>query len=378
MAVEPFAIEVSDHDLQMLRDRLRSTRWPMHIPVDSWAAGSERATLERLIAYWLGDYDWRAQEAVLNDLPHFIASIDGMRIHYLHFRGEREGAFAIVLTHGWPGSFYEMVKLASRLAYPSRYGGRREDAFDVVVPSLPGFLFSDQFGRLCDHPGTAHLWYRLMHDILGYERFGAHGGDLGAGVTTRLGASYPGVVTGIHLLAVAQPDLAMSGPLSAEERVYLEQVARWDDSEGGYEHQQATRPLTLSYGLSDSPVGLLAWLVEKYRAWSDCGGDIGTHFSDDDILTQVSLYWHTNTIATSFRPYYEYRTCPRPPLGRVETPTAVAVFPADLSQPPRSWCERVYNVQRYSVMPCGGHFAAHEEPQLLADDISEFFKAVRG
>lgn len=378
MPVEPFTIEVSDHDLEMLRDRLRRTRWPMPIPVEGWAAGSERATIERLVEYWLESYDWRTQESALNELPHFIANIDGMRIHYLHFRGEREGAFPIVLTHGWPGSFYEMAKLAPRLAHPSRYGGRREDAFDVVVPSLPGFLFSGQFAKLCDHPGTADLWYRLMHDILGYERFGAHGGDLGAGVTTRLGADYPGAVAGIHLLAVAQPDLAVGEPLSVEEQAYLQQVAEWDETEGAYEHQQTTRPLTLAYGLSDSPAGLLAWLVEKYRAWSDCGGDIRTRFSDDDILTQASLYWHTNTIATSFRPYFEYRACPQSPLGRVETPTAVAVFPADLSRPPRRWCERVYNVQRYTVMPRGGHFAAHEEPQLLADDIAEFFSVVRG
>lgn len=333
--------------------------------------------MERLTAYWADGYDWRAREALLNELPHYNADVDGTRIHFVHFRGEGDHGFPIILTHGWPDSFYGIIKLARRLAYPSQYGGSGEDAFDVVVPSLPGFIFSDQRPNLCDRPETADLWYRLMHDVLGYDRFGAHGGDLGAGVTTRLGAQYPGAVAGIHLLAVAQPELSEGESLSPLEQAYLEQVAEWSAAEGAYEHQQTTKPLTLAYGLSDSPVGLLAWLVEKYRSWSDCDGDISKRFTDDDILTQASLYWHTNTIATSFRPYFEYGSCSRAPIGRVETPTAVAVFPADLSQPPRSWCERVYDVRRYTVMPRGGHFAAHEEPRLLADDIAAFFRVLR-
>ena len=216
-----------------------------------------------------------------------------------------------------------------------------------------------------------------MREQLGYEHCGAHGGDLGAGVTTRLAAAYPDEVVGIHLLAVTQPETVDDASLSSDEREYLQQVATWDDEEGAYGQLQATRPMSLSYGLADSPAGLLAWLVEKYPAWSDCGGDLSTRFSDDDILTQVSLYWYTHSIATSFRPYLEYRWCPQRITNRMNVPTAIALFPADLSQPPRSWAERMYSVGRYTEMPKGGHFAAHEEPDLLADHITEFFGALR-
>jgi pimeloyl-ACP methyl ester carboxylesterase len=216
-----------------------------------------------------------------------------------------------------------------------------------------------------------------MHDELGFERYAAHGGDLGAGVTSRLGEAHPDALVGIHLMAIANPIKYDASGLTPREQAYLDSVAAWSADEGGYQHEQSTCPLTLNYGLADSPTGLLAWMVEKYRAWSDCGGNLSSRFSDDFILTQASLYWFTHTISTSFRPYYEYSQGLTRRVERVEVPTALALFPADLSQPPRSWAERPYNITRYTLMPRGGHFAAHEEPDLLAQDITEFFRAHR-
>lgn len=298
MEPEPYEIAVDQQLLDDLRERLRRTRWPSRVPRESWDMGSERATIERLVKRWGQDYDWRTTEARLNTLPHFRASVDGTRVHFLHFRADRSGAPAIVLTHGWPGSFLELEPLARRLSAPADGG----PAFDVVVPSLPGFGFSEQRSEPALPAATADVWRRLMVDVLGYERFGAHGGDLGAGVTSWLAADHAAHVVGIHLLAVGAPDLASGPPLSAAERAHVDRVARWMAEEGAYEHQQQTRPMTLAFGLSDSPVGLLAWIVEKLRAWSDCDGDLGTRFSDDDVLDWVSLYWLTGSIAPSFRP----------------------------------------------------------------------------
>ncbi|MEU6112990.1 alpha/beta hydrolase [Streptomyces sp. NPDC047117] len=216
-----------------------------------------------------------------------------------------------------------------------------------------------------------------MHDELRFGRYVAHGGDLGAGITSRLGEAHPEAVLGIHPMAVASPLACDAAGVTPEERAYLASVAAWSAEEGGYLHQQSTRPLTLSYGLADSPTGLLAWLVEKYRAGSDRGGDLSSRFSDDFLLTQASLYWFTHTISTSFRPYYEYAHGLTRRFERVNVPTALALFPADLAQPPRSWAERTYNITRYTRMPRGGHFAAHEEPELLAHDLTQFFRAHR-
>ncbi|MFK8850963.1 epoxide hydrolase [Streptomyces sp. Ac-502] len=333
--------------------------------------------MRRLVAHWASTYDWRTHEAAINALPSHLADIDGTPVHYLRFDSERPGALPLVLTNGWPSSFLELIALARRLAAPSRYGGDAADAFTVIVPSLPGFAFSPQRPSLAESPQTHEIWHRLMHDELGYERYAAHGSDLGAGVTSRLGEAHPEAVVGIHLTAVAAPVAYDAATVTPEEQEYLDSVAAWSAAEGGYMHQQSTRPLTLSYGLADSPIGLLAWLVEKYRAWSDCGGDLSSRFSDDFLLTQASLYWFTRTISTSFRPYYEYAQGLTRRVERVEVPTAVALFPADLTQPPRSWAERTYHVTRYTRMPRGGHFAAHEEPELLARDLTEFFRTYR-
>jgi pimeloyl-ACP methyl ester carboxylesterase len=284
-----------------------------------------------------------------------------------------KGALPLVLTHGWPSTVLELVALAERLAAPSCYGGSAGDAFTVIVPALPGFPFTPQRPSLPPDLPTHELWHRLMHDELGFDRYGAHGGDLGAGVTSLLAQTHPEALVGIHLLAVAAPADLDPGSVTPEEQAYLDAVATWTAEEGGYQHQQATRPATLAYGLSDSPAGLLAWLTEKYRAWSDCDGELSRRFTDDFVLTQASLYWFTNTIGTSFRPYYEHAHGMRDRVARVDVPTALAVFPHDLTQPPRSWAERTYNITRYTLMSRGGHFAAHDEPALLADDLQQFF-----
>jgi pimeloyl-ACP methyl ester carboxylesterase len=369
-------ISVADAELDELRTRLAGTRWPADWPLADWEAGTGAGVLRRLVEYWASGYDWRTHEAAINVLPSHVAELDGAPVHYLRYDGERPGALPIVLTNGWPSTFLELTGLADRLATPSRYGGDAADALTVIVPSLPGFGFSPQRPSFDSTQQTHELWHRLMRDELGFERYAAHGGDLGAGITSRLAEAYPAEVVGIHLMAVANPVSYDAASLTPEERVYVEDLATWAAQEGGYQHEQSTRPMTLSYGLADSPTGLLAWILEKYRAWSDCGGDVSARFSDDFLLTQASLYWFTRTISTSFRPYYEYGNGMTRRVERVDVPTAVALFPADLSRPPRSWAERTYNVARYTRMPRGGHFAAHEEPELLARDIVEFLSGL--
>ncbi|NEA39147.1 epoxide hydrolase family protein [Streptomyces sp. SID11385] len=370
-------LSVPDAALEDLRARLRAARLPRAWPgVAPWAAGTEPAELRRLVTYWAEGFDWRAREAELNALPSHFADIDGTPVHYLRFDAERADALPLVLTHGWPSSVLELVPLARRLAEPTRHGGEPRDAFTVIVPSLPGYAFSPPRPAPGGPQQTHEVWHRLMREHLGFARYGAHGGDLGAGITARLAEAYPEEVTGIHVLAVPAP--AEPRDLDAEERAYLDEVARWQRSEGGYQHEQSTRPLTLSPALADSPAGLLAWLVEKYRAWTDGGGGPGAGLSDDYVLTQASLYWFTDTISTSFLPYWEYDQGLTRRVTRAPVPAGVAVFPADLTRPPRRWAERTLDVARYTVMPRGGHFAAWEEPELLAEDLRAFFRERRG
>jgi pimeloyl-ACP methyl ester carboxylesterase len=370
------SLHVDDADILDLRRRLSATRWPAPWPTAPWEAGTDVTELRRLVSYWSTDYDWRAQESELNRLPSFETEIAGHRVHYLKFDGETPNAVPIVLTNGWPSTYLEMVELARRLARPSEYGAAPDRSFTVVVPSLPGYTFSEQRPTLPPDVGTSELWHQLMSGHLGFQRYFAHGGDLGAGITSRLAAAHPEAVLGVHLMAVGPPAQLDESTVTGEERAYRDRMARWNRDEGGYMHQHSTRPVTLAYGLSDSPVGLLAWILEKYRAWSDCDGRLSNSFTDDFLLTQASLYWFTNTIGTSLRPYYEYGRGVERRLQPVQVPTAVALFPADIGQVPRSWAERTHNVVRYTIMPRGGHFAPIEEPELLAADIAAFAESV--
>ncbi|WP_410812850.1 epoxide hydrolase family protein [Micromonospora sp. 067-2] len=372
MAHRMSVIAVPDAELDELRARLRHTRWPTRWPGPRWQAGTDIDELQRLVDYWSSSYDWRSHEAAVNALPWHTADIAGTPVRYLRFDADRPDALPIVLTNGWPSTFLELIPLARRLATPSAYSNDDADAFTVIVPSLPGFPFSPARPSLEQPLQTHEIWHDLMQTVLGFTRYAAHGSDLGAGITSRLGGAHPEALVGIHLTAVASPSDATD--VTIEEQTYLDSVARWSADEGGYQHQQSTKPLTLSYGLADSPAALLAWMLEKYRAWSDCGGNVSARFGDDFLLTQASLYWFTGAISTSFRPYYEYAQGLTRRVERVDVPTAVALFPADLTQPPRSWAQRIYHVTRYTRMPRGGHFPAYEEPDLLANDLTEFFR----
>ncbi len=383
MTPEKFTIAVPQAVLDDLRHRLAAARWPDEIANDGWERGTNLAYLRALAAYWQQGYDWRAEEAALNRLPQYRIELEGARVHFVHLRGRGPKPLPLIISHGWPGSFVEMTKLIPLLADPARHGGRAEDAFDVVVPSLPGYGFSDPPLRPGMNPNaTAALWVRLMA-ALGYERFAAQGGDWGAAVSTALGLDHPQRIVGLHLNYIAGRFL-LGGTLNepAQDEVagrYLEELRAWWDAEGGYNHLQATKPQTLGYALNDSPLGLAAWILEKFHRWSDCAGDPARLLGRDTLLTNVMIYWVSGTITASMRLYYESRERPLrlSPTNRVTPPVAVALFPKEIPMPPRALAERGYNIQRWTVMPRGGHFAALEQPELIAQDLREFFRALR-
>ena len=384
MTPEKFTIAVPDAVLDDLARRLDATRWPDEIVDAGWDYGTNLAYLKALAGYWRRGYDWRRQEAALNQLPQYRLEIDGLRLHFVHCRGKGPAPLPLVISHGWPGSFVEMVKLIPLLTDPAAHGGRAEDAFDVVVPSLPGYGFSARpRERGMNQNRIAALWAKLMA-ALGYQRFGAQGGDWGASVSSALGLDHPDRHIGIPHNFIAGRFL-LGGtltPPAADDvaALYLKQLRAWWDSEGGYNHEQATKPQTLAYGLNDSPVGLAGWIVEKFRTWSDCGGEPERIFSKDELLTNIMLYWVTETMPSSTRLYWESREQPLrlSPRNRVTPPVAVAVFPKEIPMPARALAERGYNITRWTEMPAGGHFAAMEQPALLAQDLRDFFRPLRG
>ncbi|HET7900971.1 MAG TPA: epoxide hydrolase [Candidatus Nanopelagicales bacterium] len=368
--VAPFRIDVGSRVLDDLHERLRRTRWPDPAPGPAWSQGTDLSYLRALVDHWTDGFDWRSQEERLNRYEHFVADIDDVRIHFVH---QRSGKPPLVLSHGWPSTFAEMLPLVDRLA----------DRFDLVVPSLPGYCFSSRPPRVgLDRDHVAGLWHRLMQG-LGYDRYGATGGDFGAGVATAMALTDPDRMIGIYLSTTeVLPFLgAGSAPLTHEERTYLDHLARWDETERGYSAIQSTRPQTLGYALNDSPVGLAAWLVEKWRSWSDCGGDLDAHIERDDLLTTITLYWATGSITSSMRDYFDNRWhgSALGPQDRVAVPTGIGVFANEFvpeGLPPRSLLERLYDVRRWTVHPRGGHFAAAEVPDLLAADIAAHFDAL--
>ncbi|MDQ5857706.1 MAG: epoxide hydrolase [Acidobacteriota bacterium] len=381
MPVRAFRIAVPEETLADLRERIARTRWPDEIAHSNWDYGTNRAYLEELLEYWRNGFDWRAQESFLNSFSHFLAPVDGLNLHFIHERGRGPEPMPLVAVHGWPSTFFEMSKIVPLLTNPAAHGGDPRDSFDVVAPSLPGCGFSERPRAPGMHKTRmAELFAKLMSETLGYRRFAARGGDIGAGVVARLAMDYPERVIGLHVSDVVRPYLGPGARTFTDaERRFFEEERLWMEQEGAYDYIQATKPQTLGYGLNDSPAGLAAWIVEKYRSWSDCGGDVERRFTKDEILTQLTLYWVTETINSANRLYYERNRHPRAlgPDDRVRVPTAVAIFPADIDKPPREWGERVYDVARWTVMPRGGHFAALEEPELLARDIREFFRPLR-
>jgi pimeloyl-ACP methyl ester carboxylesterase len=374
--VSPFRIAISDAALTDLRARIAQTRWPADAPGVPWELGTDAGFLKRLADYWLTTFDWRVQEERLNRLPQFTTEIDGVRIHFVHGRAKAGAGYPLLLCHGWPSAFIEYLPVGDLLA---------AEGFDVVVPSLPGYGFSARPTSLgVNYRHVARMWRTLM-SRLGYERYGVGGGDFGAGVATLLALEEPRSVTGVHLTNFELlPDLseAPEPPLSPEEAAFLADSSRWWEREAGYKQIQGTKPQTLSYALTDSPVGLASWILEKWRAWTDSHGDLEEKFGPDFLLTLVTLYWVTGTPATSIRDYYDNRWYPsRPGPGeRIDTPTAFAVFSHYFGgepTPPRSLVERLYNVTRWTAMARGGHFAPLEEPRLVADDIRAFFETLR-
>jgi pimeloyl-ACP methyl ester carboxylesterase len=383
MKVEPFRIAVPDAGLDDLRQRLARTRFPDEMPGSEWGYGTNLAYMRELVLYWKDRYDWRAAERRLNTLPQFRAEVGGLGIHFIHVRGKGPKPFPIVITHGWPGSVAEFEAIIGPLADPGAHGGDPADAFDVVCPSMPGYGFSDHPREPgMDPERIAALWAELMQG-LGYARFGAQGGDWGAMVSTYLGARHAAQVAGIHLnMVIAFPpdrDNPAAG-LTQEELIPLMEAQQFFKEETGYQQIQGTKPQTLSYALNDSPAGLAAWIVEKFRTWSDCAGDVERRFSKDQLLTNIMLYWVPETANSSCRLYCEtMRAAKFPPTEfRVDVPTGCAIFPREIIRPPRAWVEKHYNVARWTPMPRGGHFAAMEEPQLLVDDVRAFFRPLRG
>ena len=380
-SIRPYTIRVSQDDLDDVLRRLARTRWPRAI-VHDWSDGADLDYLRELVAYWSEGFDWRAQEARLNAFPQFVVSLSGRDVHFLHVRGNGPAPLPLIISHGWPGSFIEMLEIIPRLTDPRRFGGDPDDAFDVVVPSLPGYGFSAQ----PDVPGTtpafiADRWAELM-SVLGYERFAAQGGDWGSAISTYLGINHPDRLVGVHLNFVMRAFLPTRAALGdaehPEETAYFERVDKWMANEGGYSHLQATKPQTLAYGLTDSPAGLAAYIVEKFRTWSDCDGDVERVFSKDTLLTNIAIYWFTRTIGSSVHLYWERQRKPlEPPSVRPAVPFALAAFPKELTTPPRRLFERAFRVERYTPMPHGGHFAALEQPERLAADVAAFFRPLR-
>jgi len=379
-AVEPFRIGLPDEILDDLKARLARTRWPDEVPGSGWSLGAELGYMRRLTDYWMHGYDWRSRERRLNALRQFTTRIRGQRIHFIHEQGEGKSPFPLLLSHGWPGSLVEFRELIPRLTQPSAFGGSPDDAFTVVAPSLPGHGFSFE----PDQPRAgieeiADVFAELMGG-LGYPAFAAHGHDWGAYIATRLGFAHPDRLTGIHITLLVVPRQPVADPCTPAERRYNEQLARWLKEETGYLTIMGTKPQTLAYGLTDSPAGLAAWIIEKFRSWSDCAGDVDAHFSRDVLLDNVMLYWATGAINSTFWPYYERMHSPGivPPGERVSVPMGYAEFPREILTPPRSVAQTVYaDIRRWTAMQRGGHFPALEDPEALAREIQAFFRPLR-
>jgi pimeloyl-ACP methyl ester carboxylesterase len=382
MQPEGFILNVPDAAIADLRERLARTRFPDQAPGEPWAYGTNVDYLRRLVEYWRAGFDWRAQEARLNAFPQYKVPLHDIDLHYLHVPGKGPNPCPLLLMHGWPGSVFEFMDLIPRLTDPARFGGDPSDAFTVVAPSLPGYGLSFRPGqKRFGIEEIADCLADLMTSTLGYPRFAAQGGDWGGITASRMGFAHADRLIGIHinLLAVRRDTNMLANP-TAEERQYLDELAHWLKEETGYQWIQGTRPQTLSFGLSDSPAGLAAWIVEKFRAWSDCDGDIESVFSKDHLLANISLYWFTGAIGSSFFPYYfrMHRPWPIPVGSTIDVPTGYAAFPREILRPPRSLAAQTYtDIRRWTTMPRGGHFAAMEQPEALAEEVRAFFRPLR-
>jgi pimeloyl-ACP methyl ester carboxylesterase len=388
--VVPFTIRVPDAVLADLKQRLINARFPDELEGVGWSYGTNLAYMRELVTYWRDTFDWREQERRLNRFEQFKTNIDGLDIHFIHRRAKQPQAFPLIITHGWPGSFAEFAKIIEPLTDPGSHGGRPEDAFDLVVPSIPGYGFSDKPRQPGYHSERiAGILVKLMAR-LGYTRYGTQGGDIGAGISAQIAIQDPAHVAGLHLnFCGGGPPPGVADPTAGVPPEQLARRRQLPAEETGYSHLQGTKPQTLGFALNDSPIGLAAWIVEKYRAWSidpddrtsqtsgDPNGDLARRFTKDELLTNITLYWVTQTPTSAARFYYEGRHRPRRERQRVTVPTACAQFPREAVFTPVRWLEARYNLVRWTEMPRGGHFAALEEPELLVDDIRAFFRDLR-
>ena len=378
-AIEGFQIRVDDSLLEDLRRRLVQTRFPDQIEGTGWEYGAPVAYLRELVEYWRDKYDWRAQEARLNELPHFRTRIDDQSIHFIHARSKHADALPLLLVHGWPGSVVEFLDVIPRLTDPQAHGGGAADAFHVIAPSLPGYGFSEPpRTRGWDPWRIARAFIELMRR-LGYSRYAAQGGDWGSQIATRIAALDPEHCVALHTNMPLGDPPKEAVPLSDQDKADLAAMQQFGREESGYAMEQSTRPQTLGMALNDSPAGLLAWIVEKFRAWSDCDGQPETVFTRDQLITNVMLYWVTQTITSSARLYWELQHSGKGQGAPeyVAVPTGVARYPKEVIRFPRSWVERRYNVTHWIEMPRGGHFAAMEQPELFVEDLRSFFRSVR-
>ncbi len=402
MSIQPFTINVPQETLEDLKMRLTLTRWPDEVEGAGWDYGSSLGYMKELTQYWLNDFDWRKQEAMLNAFPQFKTEIDGMNLHFIHVKGKGKNPTPLLLVHGWPDSFYRFYKIIPMLTDPEKFGGKAEDSFDVIIPSIPGFGFSDKpTTRGFTHENSADLFFKLMTQALGYEKFAAHGGDTGSPIVQTIATSHPESVVGLHLTDIGYDKVSRldQSTLSDAEKAYVKNLEQWSFSEGAYVMIQGTKPQSLAYGFNDSPTALAAWIVEQFRKFSDCNGDIESRFSKDELLTNIMIYWVTETMNSAMRGYYEgmhvgwsegegeqsWSEGASEPSGEwgqssdasaSGVPVGLALFPKD-APPPREMAERFFNVQRFTEMPTGGHFAAMEEPELLVEDMQAFFGQYR-
>ena len=390
-AITPFVVDIPQPALDDLRERLLRTRWPQEIGDNAdWQAGTNLAYMRELTTHWIERYDWRAQERAMNAFPQFRTTIDEVPIHFVHVPGKGvpggSSPIPLIVNHGWPWTFWDMRKIIGPLTDPAAHGGSAEDAFEVIAPSLPGFAFSSPLEK----PGiyfspTADLWAKLM-TRLGHERFATQGGDIGAFVSAMLGHKYADRVIGthLHLLSPLKVPYPAAEDFAPDEAEWGKKGAAFFAEGSAYMQIQRTRPQTISFAMNDSPVGLAAWLIDKRRAWSDCGGDVEAVFSKDDLITSAMLYWLTETYESSARHYYEARpenfaaafVHDRVPV--VEAPTAALQFKGDVWLQPRKWAERYYNLKRWTVVEKGGHFAPMEAPEVLIEDLRAFLRPLRG
>ena len=373
--VEPFTLQTAPAALADLRARLRATRWPDAPDAAAWSLGVDIDQLRELVTYWADEFDWIAQEAALAVLPHFRVRLGDVGVHFVHTQGVGPAPLPLVLTHGWPDSFWRYTKVIPLLTDPGAHGGDPADAFDVVVPDIPGFGYSDRPGVPLNSIDVAGLWARLM-SVLGYARFGAAGGDLGSHISRYLALDHPDRVVAVHRTDAGLPSPGVDrSSLGPDELAWLDDVAAWGAAEGAYAAMHRTKPQTAATGLNDSPAGLAAWIVEKLQSWSDRGLQ---NYTKDEILTNVTIYWLTETIGSSIRMYAANWAIPPAQLARrVEVPSGFSIFAGDIVRPPRAWLERSTNLARATEPLRGGHFAAFEEPESYAQELREFFRPFR-